>query len=65
MNFMNFQLDAYSSAGDRVLIEPLHEERKRVASYCPETVDKERSEKGRIAVGAGRIDAMAESADER
>ena len=44
--------------GDRVLIEPLHEERIKGGIILPETVDKERPEKGRIiAVGAGRIDA--------
>ena len=43
--------------GDRVLIEPLHEEKKKGGIILPETVDKERPEKGRVvAVGAGRID---------
>ncbi|MEK7151297.1 MAG: co-chaperone GroES [Patescibacteria group bacterium] len=43
--------------GDRVLIEPLREERKRGGIILPETVDKERPEMGRvIAVGVGRID---------
>ena len=43
--------------GDRVLIEPLYEEKKKGGIILPETVDKERPEKGRvIAVGSGRID---------
>jgi chaperonin GroES len=43
--------------GDRVLIEPLHEERKRGGIILPDTVEKERPEKGKIiAVGPGRID---------
>lgn len=42
---------------DRVLIEPLYEEHKRGGIILPETVDKERPEKGRvIAVGSGRVD---------
>ncbi|MBI2063066.1 MAG: co-chaperone GroES [Candidatus Yanofskybacteria bacterium] len=43
--------------GDRVLIEPLYEEKKKGGIILPETVDKERPEKGRIiAVGSGRMD---------
>ena len=43
--------------GDRVLIEPLREERKKGGIILPETVDKERPEKGRVvAVGPGRVD---------
>ena len=43
--------------GDRVLIEPLHEEKRKGSIILPETVDKERPEKGRIvAVGHGRTD---------
>lgn len=43
--------------GDRVLIEPLYEEKKKGGIILPETVDKERPEKGRvIAVGQGRVD---------
>lgn len=43
--------------GDRVLIEPLYEEKKKGGIILPETVDKERPEKGRVvAVGPGRID---------
>jgi chaperonin GroES len=43
--------------GDRVLIEPLHEERKKGGIILPDTVEKERPEKGKIiAVGPGRID---------
>ncbi|MBI2669923.1 MAG: co-chaperone GroES [Candidatus Yanofskybacteria bacterium] len=42
---------------DRVLIEPLYEEKKKGGIILPETIDKERPEKGRvIAVGSGRID---------
>jgi len=40
-----------------VLIEPLREERKKGGIILPETVDKERPEKGRVvAVGVGRVD---------
>jgi chaperonin GroES len=44
--------------GDRVILEPLTEEKKSKGGIIlPETVDKERPEKGRvIAVGAGKID---------
>ena len=43
--------------GDRVLIEPLREEKKKGGIILPETVEKERTEKGRVvAVGAGRVD---------
>lgn len=40
-----------------MLIEPLREERKKGGIILPETVDKERPEKGRVvAVGVGRVD---------
>lgn len=43
--------------GDRVLIEPLYEEKKKGGIILPETVDKERPEKGRVVVaGQGRVD---------
>jgi chaperonin GroES len=44
--------------GDRVILEPLTEEKKSKGGIIlPETIDKERPEKGRvIAVGAGKID---------
>jgi chaperonin GroES len=43
--------------GDRVLIEPLREEKKKGGIILPDTVEKERPEKGKIiAVGPGRID---------
>ncbi len=43
--------------GDRVLIEPLHEKKKKGGIILPDTVEKERPEKGRIvAVGSGRVD---------
>ncbi|MGD0977468.1 MAG: co-chaperone GroES [Minisyncoccia bacterium] len=43
--------------GDRVLIEPLKEEKKKGGIILPDTVDKERPEKGLvIAVGAGKKD---------
>jgi chaperonin GroES len=44
--------------GDRVILEPLTEEKKSKGGILlPETVDKERPEKGRvIAVGEGKID---------
>lgn len=43
--------------GDKVLIEPLYEEKKKGGIILPETVDKERPEKGRVvAVGQGRVD---------
>lgn len=46
---------------DRVLIEPLKEERKRGGIILPDTVEKERPEKGRvIAVGPGKIDKNGE-----
>ncbi|MBI4160510.1 MAG: co-chaperone GroES [Candidatus Yanofskybacteria bacterium] len=43
--------------GDRVLIEPLREERKKGGIILPDTIEKEKSEKGKVvAVGAGRTD---------
>lgn len=43
--------------GDRVLIEPLREEKKKGGIILPDTVDKERPEKGVvIAVGPGKKD---------
>jgi chaperonin GroES len=43
--------------GDRVLIEPLREEKKKGGIILPETVDKERPEKGKVvAVGPGKKD---------
>lgn len=42
---------------DRVLIEPLREDRKKGGIILPDTVEKERPEKGKIiAVGPGRLD---------
>lgn len=44
--------------GDRVLLEPLVDEKGKTKSglYLPETVDKERPEKGKvIAVGPGKF----------
>lgn len=41
---------------DRILIEPLKEERKRGGIILPDTIEKERPEKGRvIAVGPGKL----------
>jgi len=43
--------------GDRVLIEPLREEKRKGGIIIPDTVEKERPEKGKIiAVGPGKID---------
>jgi chaperonin GroES len=43
--------------GDRVLIEPLKEEKKKGGIILPDTVDKERPERGLvIAVGTGKKD---------
>ncbi|HEY4506702.1 MAG TPA: co-chaperone GroES [Candidatus Paceibacterota bacterium] len=43
--------------GDRVLIEALREEKKKGGIILPETIDKERPEKGMVvAVGSGRTD---------
>ena|SRR3989338_125450 len=44
--------------GDRVVVEPLHEEKGKTKSgiYLPETADKERPEQGKIvAVGPGKL----------
>lgn len=42
---------------DQILLEPLREERKKGGIILPETVEKERPEKGKvIAVGPGRTD---------
>jgi len=43
--------------GDRVLIEPLREEKRKGGIILPDTVEKERPEKGKIvAVGPGKVD---------
>ncbi len=41
---------------DRILIEPLKEEKKKGSIILPDTVEKEKSEKGKvIAVGTGKM----------
>ena len=41
---------------DHVLIEPIREDKKKGGIILPETIEKERQEKGRvIAVGLGKI----------
>ena len=41
---------------DLVLIEPLREEKKKGGIILPETVEKERQEKGKVvAVGPGKV----------
>ncbi|MBI2065113.1 MAG: co-chaperone GroES [Candidatus Yanofskybacteria bacterium] len=41
---------------DHVLLEPMREERKKGSIILPDTVDKERPEKGKvIAVGPGKL----------
>jgi len=43
---------------DHLVLEPLKEEKKKSAILLPETVDKEKSEMGKvIAVGPGKFDA--------
>ena len=43
--------------GDRVVIQPLKEEKKKGGIILPDTVDKERQEMGKVvAVGPGRIE---------
>lgn len=43
--------------GDRVVIAPLKEEKKKGGIILPETADKERQEQGKVvAVGPGRIE---------
>ncbi len=43
--------------GDRVLIEPLREEKRKGGIILPDTMEKERPEKGKIiAVGPGKVD---------
>lgn len=42
---------------DHILVEPLREEKKRGGIILPDTVEKERSEKGKVvAVGPGKRD---------
>jgi len=42
---------------DHVLLEPMKEEKKKGGIILPDTVDKERPEKGKIiAVGPGKLD---------
>lgn len=43
---------------DHVVIEPLKEEKKKGNIILPDTVEKEKSEKGKVvAVGPGKIDS--------
>ncbi|MBI4120108.1 MAG: co-chaperone GroES [Parcubacteria group bacterium] len=43
--------------GDRVLLEPIREEKRKGGIILPETVDKERPERGKVvAVGPGKKD---------
>lgn len=43
---------------DHILIEPLKEEKKKGGIILPDTVEKEKSEKGKvIAVGAGKTNS--------
>lgn len=42
---------------DHILLEPVREEKKRGGIILPDTVDKERPEKGKVvAVGPGKLD---------
>lgn len=42
---------------DHILLEPVREEKKRGGIILPDTVDKERPEKGKIiAIGPGKLD---------
>ena len=42
---------------DHLLLEPMREEKKRGGIILPDTIDKERPEKGKIiAVGPGKLD---------
>lgn len=48
---------AIKPLSDHVLLEPIKEEKKRGGIILPDTVDKERPEKGKVvAVGPGRLD---------
>lgn len=41
---------------DHILIEPLREEKKKGGIILPETVEKEKQEKGKVvAVGSGKV----------
>jgi|SRR3989344_2239426 len=41
---------------DNILLEPVREEKKKGGIILPDTVDKERPEKGRVlAVGSGKV----------
>ena len=43
--------------GDHVVLEPLKEEKKKSGIILPDTVEKERSEIGKVvAVGAGKLE---------
>lgn len=43
--------------GDRVVIEPIKEEKKKGGIILPETVDKEKQEQGKVvAVGPGKLE---------
>ena len=43
---------------DHVVIEPIREEKRKGSIILPDTVEKERQEKGRVvAVGVGKLDS--------
>ncbi len=49
-------MNKITPVADHVLIDPLREEKKKGGIILPETIEKERQEKGKvIAVGSGKI----------
>jgi len=56
MSKILYTMTKITPLSDHVLIEPLKEERKKGGIILPDTVDKERQERGKVvAVGFGKL----------
>lgn len=57
MSILVLHLSMIKPLSDHILVEPVREEKKKGGIILPDTVEKERSEKGKvIAVGPGKRD---------
>src|SRR6266542_4400383 len=55
--YHKFQYFMLKPLSDHVVLEPLHEEKKKGGIILPDTVEKQKQEKGKIiAVGPGKLD---------
>ncbi len=55
--FDNIMVMKIKPLGDRVVLQPIEEEQKKGGIILPDTLQKERPQKGKVVeVGAGRVD---------